>query len=109
MRRLGPRPVKGALVEFSRGAAPPTVLARVQVEWPKVAGPAVASEAEPVAERGGVLTVSCRSATWAQELSLLGPDLLARLNVALDPTGSGPLRELRTRTARPGGAPFPGR
>jgi predicted nucleic acid-binding Zn ribbon protein len=82
------------------------VLARVQADWPRVAGEAVAAEAEPVAERGGVLTVSCRSATWAHELSLLGPDLVERLNAALDPGGQGPLRELRTRTARSAGPPF---
>jgi predicted nucleic acid-binding Zn ribbon protein len=102
VRRAGPRPLHLALDAFSRTAAPATVLARVQAAWPGVAGSAVAAEAQPVAERGGVVTVSCRSATWAHELSLLGPDLIARLNGELDPAGAGPLRELRTRTARPG-------
>jgi predicted nucleic acid-binding Zn ribbon protein len=38
----------------------------------------------PVGERDGVVTISCRSAVWAQELDLLGPDLLKRLNEALE-------------------------
>jgi predicted nucleic acid-binding Zn ribbon protein len=101
MRRPRPRPLHLALEAFAREAAPATVLARVQAEWPRVAGPAVADEAEPVAERGGTLTVACRSAAWAQELSMAGPDVVRRLNAALDPTGPGPLRELRVRTGRP--------
>jgi predicted nucleic acid-binding Zn ribbon protein len=105
VRRPGPRPLHLALDRFARHAAPATVLARVQAEWPKVAGEAVAAEAEPVAERGGVLSVSCRSAAWAHELSLLGPELVARLNAVLEPAGGGPLRELRTRTARGGQVP----
>jgi predicted nucleic acid-binding Zn ribbon protein len=48
-----------------------------------VAGEGVAREASPVAERDGLVTVACRSATWAQELDLLQSDLLERLNAAL--------------------------
>ena len=44
------------------------------------ASPAIAAEAEPVSEHDGVVTVACRSAVWAQELDLLAPDLVARLN-----------------------------
>jgi predicted nucleic acid-binding Zn ribbon protein len=36
-----------------------------------------------VAERDGVVTIACRSATWAQELDLLQQQLLERLNGAL--------------------------
>jgi predicted nucleic acid-binding Zn ribbon protein len=35
----------------------------------------VAAEAEPLSERAGTLTVTCRSAVWASELQLLAPDL----------------------------------
>ena len=101
MRRPGPRPVNLAMEGFKRDAAPLTVLARVQAAWPEVAGPAIAAEAEPVAERGGTLTVECRTSAWAQELSLLGPDVVRRLNAALDPAGEGPLRGLRV--SGPGG------
>ena len=105
MRRRAPRPLHLALDAFAVEAAPATVLARVQAAWPRVAGEAVAAEAEPVAERAGTVTVTCRSATWAHELSLVGPDVIRRLNAALDPSGPGPLRELRVRTARPTAPP----
>jgi predicted nucleic acid-binding Zn ribbon protein len=59
----------------------------VQEAWPGVAGEAVAEQANPVAERRGLVTVACRSATWAQELDLLQSELLERLNGAL--SGSG--------------------
>lgn len=101
VRRPGPRPLHLVLEGFTRKAEPGTVLARVQAAWPCVAGPAMAREAEPVAERGGTLTVTCRSATWAHELSLLGPEVVTRLNAALDASGEGPLSELRVRIQRP--------
>ena len=62
-----------------------------------MAGPALAAEASPVAERGGKLTLNCRSAVWAQELELLAPDLLERLNGALAEGGNPPLSSLRFR------------
>ncbi len=52
-----------------------------------------------MAERDGVVTVACRSATWAQELDLLGPELLGRLNEALSEAGQAapkaPVKALR--------------
>ena len=36
-----------------------------------------------------MVTIACRSATWAQELDLLGPELLGRLNEALSEAGRG--------------------
>ena len=62
-------------------------------------GDAVVAQAEPVSERDGVVTVACRSGTWAQELDLLQADILERLNRALEEwtsEGSGaPVRGLR--------------
>jgi predicted nucleic acid-binding Zn ribbon protein len=66
------------------GLQPATPLAAVQRVWGDVVGELIAGEAQPVAERRGVVTVSCRSAVWAQELDLLGADLVARLNAALE-------------------------
>jgi predicted nucleic acid-binding Zn ribbon protein len=51
----------------------------VQTVWRQAVGEAIAAAAEPVAERDGVLTVRCQSATWAEELSLIQADLLERL------------------------------
>jgi predicted nucleic acid-binding Zn ribbon protein len=83
MRRPAPRPLSVALERATANAAPPTLLARVQTAWPEVAGPAVSAAAMPVAERDGVVTVACESATWAHELELLAPDLLGRLHERL--------------------------
>ncbi len=78
-----PRSLADALRTVRAEVAPETLLGSVQEVWPAVAGDAVAEQAEPVNERAGVVTVACRSATWAQELDLMAPDLLERLGEAL--------------------------
>ena len=97
MRRLGPRPLDAALAAAAGKAAPSTLLARVQVCWAAAAGEAIAAEAAAVAEQSGTLTVECRSAVWANELELLAPDLVERLNAALGASDSGPVTRLRVR------------
>ena len=102
MRRSAPRPLRIALERAAGRVAPPGLLASVQSLWSEVAGPVVAEEAEPVSERDGVVTFDCRSAVWAQELELLGADLVDRLNAGLG--GSQKVARLRFRTrsvARP--------
>jgi predicted nucleic acid-binding Zn ribbon protein len=71
-RRRAPRPIGEAVSAAIEGAEPATLLAAVQRAWPDAVGEAIAREASPVTEREGVVTVACRSATWAQELDLLG-------------------------------------
>ncbi|MEA2350259.1 MAG: hypothetical protein QOG86_1200 [Thermoleophilaceae bacterium] len=96
MRRLAPRRLGAALAEVTSGLAPATTLARVQSRWPEAAGAAIAEEAEPISEREGVVTIACRSSVWAQELDLLGPDLVTRLNELLGEAGGpAPVRRLR--------------
>jgi predicted nucleic acid-binding Zn ribbon protein len=92
MRRLAPRPLAGAVEALAAELEPATALGAVQRAWPGVVGDAIAAEARPTAERAGVVTVSCRAAVWAQELDLMGPDLVARLNAAL---GADVVRSLR--------------
>lgn len=99
MRRAGPRPLSAALVDVIREAAPVGVLARVQACWTGVVGDLLAREAIPVAERSGTLTVACRSATWAQEIELMGPELVTRLNAALGGAEPPTLKTLRARVA----------
>ena len=55
----------------------------MQALWPEIAGAAVAAESAPASEREGIVTVECTGAVWAQELTLLEGDLLARLNPRL--------------------------
>jgi predicted nucleic acid-binding Zn ribbon protein len=82
-RRRVPRPAGAALRGALEGASPRTALAAAQTVWADACGEAIAAEARPVAERDGVVTVACRSATWAAELGLMQGELLARLNEAL--------------------------
>ena len=97
MRRRTPRPVGMALEGLTASLAPATVLAEVQRAWPQAAG-AFAGTAEPVSERDGVLTVSCASAVWAQELDLMSERVVERLNAAM---GRPALRRLRAQSRPP--------
>jgi predicted nucleic acid-binding Zn ribbon protein len=96
MRRLAPRPI-GAALEGALGTARPAgLLAAVQAAWRQAAGAALADAATPVSERDGVVTVACDAAVWAQELELLGAELLDRLNARLE-AGGEPGRVERLR------------
>ena len=92
MRRRAPEPFSDVLREAVGKAAPDTLLARVQALWPEVAGAAIAAESAPASEREGTVTVDCSGGVWAQELTLLAPDLVARLNGRL---GGAKVRSLR--------------
>ena len=96
MRRRAPVPLAGAVERLAERLEPLTPLAQVQRAWPGVVGDVIAAEAEPVSERGGVVSVRCRSAVWAQELSLMAPDLVTRMNAVL---GEGRVTELRCTAA----------
>ena len=96
MSRTAPRPLAVSVLGLAESLAPMTPLARVQRVWEDAVGAAIAREAEPVSERGGVVTVGCRSSVWAQELSMLAPDLRERLNQALGAPAEAPVvRELK--------------
>ena len=84
MRRPAPRPLSAVLAQALPEARPAGLLAQVQSAWPEVAGALLAGSASPVSEREGTVTVACESGVWAQELELLGGDLLERLNAHLD-------------------------
>ncbi len=90
--RRGPRSMSFALDSLRDELAPETLLASVQRAWPAAVGEAISAEATPTAERGGVVTVSCSAAVWAQELDLMGPAIVGRLNGLLD---SGRVERLR--------------
>lgn len=102
MRRLVPRPLSLALEELHERLAPATPLAAVQRAWARAVGEAIAREAQPVAERGGIVTVACRSGVWAQELDLMADELVERLNSELDGTLVTGLRCTATGGARGG-------
>ncbi|HWY90300.1 MAG TPA: DUF721 domain-containing protein [Solirubrobacteraceae bacterium] len=95
MSRLAPRPLAAPIEALTAELAPATTLARVQEAWERLVGPAIAGSARPTAERDGVLTVLCEAAVWAQELDLMAPELIGRLNAEL---GEDTLRQLRCRS-----------
>lgn len=84
--------MQGALNLLADELAPETVLADVQRLWPQVVGPAIAAQALPTAERGGVVTISCSASVWAQELDLMSVQIIERLNAAV---GSARISRLR--------------
>lgn len=90
--RRSPRTLSLAVERVRDDLSPQTLLAEVQRVWPAAVGGAVAAEAQPSAERAGVLTVSCSAAVWAQELDLMAPMILERLAELL---GSGRIARLR--------------
>jgi len=98
MRRRAPRPLSSAIAGLADQLAPKTVLGEVQRVWPSVVGAVVAKEATPTTERGGTLTISCRSSVWAQELDLMAPELVMRLNAQL---GEGRISALRCVASSP--------
>ena len=99
-RRRAPRPLGVSVEALADALAPSDPLTGVQRVWSSAVGAAVAREAKPVALRGSTLTIGCRSAVWAQELDLMGPELLEALNRALR---GAPLEHLRCRVEGVGG------
>lgn len=97
-RRLGGG--EGAVGRLVGELQPVSLLAEVQRVWPEAVGLALASRATPTAAAGGVVSVTCENAVWAQELSLMSGELVAALEARL---GAGVVRELRC-TAAPGRA-----
>ena len=99
-RRRSPARAGGAIATLVDGLAPVSGLAALQRVWPQAVGEALAAQAHPSSARDGVVTVTCSSSVWAQELTLMAPELAERLNAAL---GSDLVRDLRFRAA-PAGA-----
>lgn len=93
-----PRPLSGSLETLAKRLAPDTLLAETQRAWPDAVGAAIAQRAEPVAERAGVLTISCESSVWAQELDLMSEAILERLNRDL---GGGQIARLKCVAGAP--------
>lgn len=78
--------------------------AAIIVEWPKLVGEQIASvtEAESITP-DGLLRVRVATAAWANELSLMTPQIIARLNAGRQ----GRIRGIRWIAAGPGTRPLP--
>lgn len=92
--RRSPTRLGEALTEWVRkaGLVRRMDLASVVEDWPDRVGPQIAAvtRAEAVTP-DGVLRVRVASAAWANELSLMTPRIIARLNAGR----SGRIREIR--------------
>lgn len=82
-QRRAPRNAAGSIRELADRLAPATGLAQIQRHWQAAVGDAIAAQATPTGEAAGVLTVTCSSAVWAQEIDLMSVSLIASLNGAL--------------------------
>jgi predicted nucleic acid-binding Zn ribbon protein len=90
--RRSPRSLQFALTSLADDLAPRTLLADVQRAWPAAVGASIHAQAKPTGERGGVVTVSCAASVWAQELDLMAPQIIQRLNELLPSGGVSRLR-----------------
>lgn len=86
----------GAIGQLVRSLQPVSALAEVQRVWPDAVGAALAARATPTAARDGVVSVTCESAVWAHELTLMSGELVGRLEAHLGP---GVVRELKCSAA----------
>jgi predicted nucleic acid-binding Zn ribbon protein len=84
--------MESALNALADELAPETLLGDVQRAWPQAVGRSIAAQAQPTAERAGVVTIACSASVWAQELDLMAPQILERLNAALGGAGVQRLR-----------------
>lgn len=94
--RFAPRKAETAVGALVRELRPVSLLASVQEVWTAAVGPALAAHATPTAAADGVVSVTCESAVWAQELTLMAGELTGGLNARLGP---GTVRELRCSAA----------
>jgi predicted nucleic acid-binding Zn ribbon protein len=87
----------------SRGLASKLKEYRVFGHWGRAVGDVIAQHSQPVAIRGRKLTVVVDSSAWMQQLSLLRPEIIGKVNQAMgqDAVESITLR-LGEVEARPG-------
>jgi predicted nucleic acid-binding Zn ribbon protein len=89
-RSPSPKPIGAALERVLQTIAPKTPLAEIQSVWPGAVGPQIAAVTEVTEEREGVVTIECENSIWAQELEMMGPQLLQKLTSEM----SGPAPDL---------------
>ena len=93
-KKTAPTPLADALASYFKQAG---LTKRVQQagiieEWAELVGPQIASVTDPdLITPDGVLRVRVATAPWANELSLMTPKILARLNAGR----SGRVKEIR--------------
>ncbi len=56
---------------------------RIAIQWEQTVGPGIARHAMPQTLRGSKLVLTVDSPAWMQQLSLLKPEIIKKLNVTL--------------------------
>jgi hypothetical protein len=74
--------------------------AQVMAEWENLVGPGLASRTTPRALDRGALTIACAGPV-AMELTMLAPQVMARINAGLGRVAVTKLRFIQARTAPP--------
>lgn len=93
-KKTVPVPLADALTSFFKqvGITKRVQQAGIIEEWAELLGPQIASVTQPESiTPDGVLRVRVATAAWANELSLMSPRILARLNTGR----SGRVKEIR--------------
>jgi len=88
-------PLSSTLESFLESIRIPHVafLVSLRKRWPEIAGPLVSRNAMPLSLRNEVLTIAVRNSSWAQELRMSAPVMLARIREAAG--DRFPVRDLR--------------
>ncbi len=73
--------------------------------WEKVVGPQIAARARPARMRNDILEIRVDHPVWMQQLQLMKPKIIARLNAAI---GEPLIKDLFLRRGRPSTESAPG-
>lgn len=73
--------------------------------WAKAVGPGIARHSRPASIRGRRLTVIVDSSAWMQQLSMLKPEIIAKVNDRLGPDGIEGITLKLGELEDPGGPP----
>ena len=105
-RKRAPAPIGDAVAAWlgRTGIGARVAQATIIVDWPRLVGEQIAAvtEAESITP-DGLLRVRVATAAWANELSLMTPQIIARLNAGRQ----GRIRGIRWIAAGPGTRPSP--
>jgi predicted nucleic acid-binding Zn ribbon protein len=93
-KKRSPSPIADALASYLKGSGFSKRLQQAGIieEWAALVGPQIAAVTAPESvTQDGLLRVRVATAAWANELSLMSPRILARLNAGR----TGRVKEIR--------------
>lgn len=102
-RQPGWTPLADAVAGFLDASGLSETLARLDAlkHWAGAVGPAVARVSRAVAVQGDALVVEVAGSQWANELSMMKPAILERVNAQIE---AAPVRDIRFRLRSDEGA-----